>query len=152
MERYGMGQNVTPGEELIHFEDNKLVDFIGALLSAILIQALLIIPRYGPSLFDVTARLTMVGSFTLVALLLFLWKSRWRARWGWLLIAIIGAVVPALLIYILHLMFDARLSPEDKNAGSEGIFLVVPILCMVIAMPVMAAVHYLGLALRRANL
>src|ERR1044072_4579482 len=78
------------------FKDNRIVDLIAAILTGLgllkwdLLNYTTIERTYTVILQSAAIR---IGSLVFAALLLFLWKHRIRAQYGWIAIALLGLVV-----------------------------------------------------------
>lgn len=173
-----MIESVKHDKPVTPAEDNKLIDFVAALmpgLGMMLIVGIgwLLIVGIGWDSFSVpddeppdsfsigiligflAYSLFFIGSYAIAALLLFLWKARFRVQFGWILIALLGSVFAAMVPSVLGLFLFDRLYPEDPSLKFHMQVMAVSMLPIKVLMstaltlPVMAAVHYLGLALRK---
>ena len=127
-------------------KDNKLVDLIAAVLTGIGL-CLLDLSNHPTFLIPLTFKDVLqsasirVGSFILIALLLFLWKQKLRAQWGWIVVAVLGLTVVAGVDEMIsrannrELDFSAEFSPFPM----EIILYIMPSLLF------MGAAHYVGL-------
>lgn len=132
----------------IAIKDNKVIDFVAAMVSGIAVsyyaQSMITFLRPPWStLDDVKALIIYVTALVAVALLIFQWNNRFRVKYGWALIAVIGAVLCALTD---ELMFS-RNDPDGVWQG-QSLFPIGVVLYSLITLPVMACVHYFGLVVK----
>jgi hypothetical protein len=127
-------------------KDNKLVDLIAATLTGIGLcwldlsnhPTFLIPLTFKDILLSASIR---IGVFVLIALLLFLWKHKLRAPWGWVVIAILGLIIVA----SVDEMISRANNPEPDFLPDFSPFPMEIILCIVPALLFMGAAHYVGL-------
>lgn len=149
-----LGLALRHDEPVTPAEDNKLVDLVAALLSGLVGQlpAWSILGEYSPGpggftgVMYVASSLVGMGAYALAALLVFQSNKRMRARWGWMLIAVLG---PIFAVLMLDLMFDLLVSKEPDFKRLDLIWVIMTFMFMQFTVLVMAAAHYLGLALRK---
>jgi hypothetical protein len=132
-----------------YFEDNKLVDFLAAMLTGSglwwlnfrWMMPLLRSPI--PDVEELTRLAVKAGSFIIAALLLFLWKRRIRAQWGWILIAILGMVITS---GIDEMIYRATATDRERNfMPAFSPFPVEIIVWLGHALVLMGVAHYIGL-------
>lgn len=129
-------------------KDNKLVDFVAAALTGIALYWLqqmplpnLVIPlTFFETLQNVLLR--TIG-FVFVALTLFLWKHKLRARFGWVVIAVLGLVVTAGIDEMILRANNAE--PDFFSAFSP--FPMEIFLFIIPALFFMGLAHYVGVSI-----
>ena len=132
-------------------------DFIGAILSAGIITwpMLRSIPTReiynGVPLFPVM----LFIAFVLIAAAFSIWKSSFRKKWGWALIASVSSMITGIIFFIFGMVRNASLSVDDKNYdGPLSTFVFVSIFvgyCLTISLVIMAIVHYIGRYFKRRD-
>jgi len=130
--------------------DNKLVDFLSAIVAGLAIWFLDFsnIPQFQRLSFReviLQSALIKVGSFGVAALLFLIWKNRWRARWGWILIAAVAVVISAA---IDEFIYRKTVTEPDFFAGLSP-FPMEIVLFLLPGLAVMGAAHFLGLMIQR---
>src|SRR5258706_13415707 len=122
--------------------DNRLIDFLSAIVAGLAIWFLDFsnIPqfqRYSFRWVILQSALIKVGSFCIAALLFLIWKTRWRARWGWILIAVVAVVISAT---IDEFMYRRTVTEPDFFAGLSP-FPMEIVLFLLPALVLMGAMH-----------
>jgi hypothetical protein len=127
-------------------KDNKLVDLIAAVLTGINL-CWLDLSNHPTFLIPLTFKDVLqsasirIGSFVLITLMLFLWKHKLRAQWGWMVIAILGLT---LIAGIDEMIFRAKnLEPDAFDVFSP--FPMEIIIYIAPAIIFMGIAHYAGL-------
>jgi hypothetical protein len=129
-------------------KDNKIIDFIAAIASGLAVsyytQSMVAFLKPLWSTSDDFKALALYTSATAVtALLMLQWNNRFRVKYGWILIAIIGAILCALTDEFI-------LTRDDPDGVLQGQSLlpIGVVIYSFVTLPVMALVHYLGLIAR----
>jgi hypothetical protein len=136
--------------------DNKLVDFIAAVATALaLCLSFFLFLRPSPmrfvsstEFFEMTS--TLVGGFALAAAAVLPWRHPVRARWGWAAIAALGVV----FMYMANVAWD-KVTGVDTCACGEADFsaaqqvVVLAVLWLLPTLLFMGVFHYLGLLIGR---
>lgn len=137
-------------EDIRERADNKLVDFVSAIVAGLGIWFLDFsnTPQFmrdamGGLLFQ--RALIKVGSFALAALVLLAWKNRWRVRWGWIMIAAVAVIITAT---IDEFIYRRTVTEPDFFAGFSP-FPMEIVLFLLPALAVMGVTHFLGLMIQR---
>ncbi len=133
-----MREKSFPNSRLLRFNDNNFVDLLAAIITGFGLCWLDLSswPLFlGPLNFShvFQSAVIRVGAFVLVALGLFLWKHQLRVRWGWLLIAILGLTVVALIDEMIYRATAADpefFSPFSPFPMEIVLFLVPTLLLM----------------------
>lgn len=102
-----------------------------------------------PSMF-----LFLLGSTLLMTLLLFLWKSRVRKQWGWVLIALFGPLSYACLpfLWLMGVMTSTTGNgPDTFMMAVLGAVLLFFVNALFFS-PVVIVVHFIGVGLFRREL
>jgi len=130
-------------------KDNKLVDFISAILTGIGLYWLnhlmpvpnLLIP---PTFFEIlqSVFLKVIG-FILVAMILFLWKHKLRARFGWIVIAVLGLTITAAIDELI----SRANNPEPNFFAAFSPFPMEIFLFIIPTFLFMGAAHYVGVSI-----
>ncbi len=130
------------------YEDNKLVDFVSAVLSGLAIsyrtQAVVSFAKpMWSTTGDIVSTVTYIGAYAVVSLLMFQWKSHTRIKYGWILIAVIGSILCAMADELIF----SRSDPDDVLQG-VSLFPIGFVFYLLLTCPIMAAGHYIGLVTR----
>lgn len=129
---------------------NRLIDFLSAIVAGLAVWLLDFFntPQFlrasmSGMLFQ--RALIKVGAFALAAVLVIAWKHRWRARWGWILIAIVSVVITAT---IDEFLYRRTVVDPDFFAGLSP-FPMEIVLFLLPALLFMGVMHYLGVAIEK---
>ncbi len=127
-------------------KDNKLVDLLAAMLTGIGLCWLdlsnhptFLIPLTFKDIFQSAS--IRIGAFVLVALILFLWKHKLKAQWGWIVIAILGLMIVA----GIDEMISRANNLEPEFFAEFSPFPMEIVLYIMPALLFMGAAHYVGL-------
>lgn len=129
-------------------KDNKIVDFVAAVFTGIALYWLqqmplpnLVIPQ---TFFQILQNVSVktIG-FVFVALTLFLWKHKLRARFGWIVIAVLGLIIAA---GIDELILRAN-NPEPDFFAAFSPFPMEIFLFIIPALFFMGLAHYVGVSI-----
>jgi hypothetical protein len=126
-------------------KDNKLVDLIAAVLTGTGL-CWLDLSNHPTFLIPLTFKDVLqsasvrAGTFVLVALALFLWKHKFRARWGWAVIAVLGLTIVAGIDEVI----SRSNNPEPDFFAEFSPFPMEIILYIVPALLFMGTAHYVG--------
>jgi hypothetical protein len=132
-----------------YFKDNKLIDFVAAILTGLGVWWLIFSATHSflrPSVLnaeEIRSMSVKVGSFSLAALILFLWKRKPRAQWGWIPIAILGMIITSVIDEIIY---RATATAEELNfMPAFSAFPLEIIIWLGPALVFMGIAHYIGL-------
>jgi tryptophan-rich sensory protein len=149
-------QNLTE----VNSNNHWLVDFVGALVCGFVVGAFQQrTADSGEFYLDSFVRcvLLAIGSYSIVALLLPLWKSRpFRRVANWLFIIVLGSAIFYFCIHLVDTVTYAirfrytqpelRLSQYILSYVQEFAFglIAITIIDSILALPIMGAIHYFG--------
>jgi hypothetical protein len=129
-------------------KDNKLVDFVAATLTGIALYWLqqmpllnLVVPLTFFKILQ-SVLLKTIG-FVFVALMLFLWKHKLRAQFGWIVIAVLGLTITA---GIDEMILRAD-NPEPDFFAAFSPFPMEIFLFIIPALFFMGLAHYIGVSI-----
>jgi|GEM_PF-4218822 len=139
---------------------NRIVDFIAAIISGcwLTFVSIVVFGSFGichPTLV-IIAILLMSGFsvilFGLTGFLLCLWKSRFAEQFGWMMISLSASVHLAISASLLLIFVDGWLVWSFRVVFYElfPLMIILFLYSIILTLPVMAVVHFTGLAIKFA--
>ena len=137
------------------YSDNKLVDFLAAVATALSLCLSFFLFRPSPLRFVLSAEViemvsTLVGGFALAAAVVLPWRHPVRARWGWAAIAVLGVA----FMYVAGVALDKITGVDNCACGEEGLSIAASVVMWAVlwlppSLLFMGIFHYLGLLIGR---
>lgn len=126
-------------------KDNRFIDFAAAVAGGLAVSyyaqsATAFLKRPWSTAEDFQLTAIYAAAYALAAILVLPWGGRLRRDYGWVAVAVIGALFCALA--------DTRLADAGEAARGESLLPVGVVLYSLISLPVIAVVRYLAIVLR----